>query len=140
MITDIVTAPTLGAYFYDDQRAIRAGARQDGFDYVGEPVTPGFARIRVPGQALGVGLVLDDSIVAWGDMMTVQYSAAGGREPVFNRDHAQALLDGPLKPRLLALDCSNVREDIARLFAPLPDGSSVPSSVQYGLSQALLGA
>ncbi|HEV7831838.1 MAG TPA: methylaspartate ammonia-lyase [Caballeronia sp.] len=140
MIADILTAPTLGAFFYDDQRAIRAGAQQVGFDYTGEPVTPGFSRIRVPGQALGVGLVLDDSFVAWGDMMTVQYSAAGGREPVFNRDRAQALLDGPLKPRLLALDFSNLREDIARVFAPLPDGSSVPSSVQYGLSQALLGA
>jgi methylaspartate ammonia-lyase len=140
MITAILTAPTLGAFFYDDQRAIRAGAQQDGFDYVGEPVTAGFARIRVPSHALGVGLMLDDSFVAWGDMMTVQYSAAGGREPIFNRDHAQALLDGPLKPRLMALEFSNLREDIARLFAPLPDGSSVPSSVQYGLSQAVLDA
>lgn len=140
MITDILTAPTLGAYFYDDQRAIRAGAQQAGFDYVGEPVTPGFARIRVPAHALGVGLVLDDGYVAWGDMMTVQYSAAGGREPVFARAHAEALLDGPLKPRLPALRFDDVRDDVARLFAPLPDGSSVPSSVQYGLSQALLGA
>ena len=139
MITDILTAPSLGAFYYDDQLAIRGGAQQDGFDYVGEPVTPGFARIRMPAQALGVGLVLDDGCIAWGDMMTVQYSAAGGREPVFSRDHAQELLDGFLKSRLLALGLSDLRKDLANLFAPLTDGSSVPSSVQYGLSQAVLG-
>src|SRR5258708_38313124 len=99
MIADILTAPTLVAFFYDDQRAIRAGAQQVGFDYTGEPVTPGFSRIRAPGQALGAGLVLDDSFVAWGDMMTVPYSAAGGPDPRFERDRAPAVPYGRVKPR-----------------------------------------
>jgi methylaspartate ammonia-lyase len=140
MISDILTAPTQGAFFYDDAQAIRAGAKQDGLRYAGQPVTPGFSQIRMPAAALGVGLLLDDGYVAWGDMMTVQYSAAAGREPVFNRERAQALLDGPLKQRLLGLNMESVRDDLARLFAPLPDGGAVPCSVQYGLSQAVLGA
>ena len=141
MIIDILTAPTQGAFFYDDARAINAGAKHDGLLYIGTPLTPGFARIRMPAVALGVGLLLEDGHVAWGDMMTVQYSAAAGREPVFDRARAQALLDGPLKQRVLELSMVSVREDLARLFAPLPpDGHAVPNSVQYGLSQAVLGA
>ena len=141
MITDILTAPTQGAFFYDDAQAIRAGAKQDGLRYAGQPLTLGFSEIRMPAAALGIGLLLDDGYVAWGDMMTVQYSAAAGREPVFNRDRACALLDGPLRPRLLELRMQSVRDDLGRLFAPLlPDGQAVPCSVQYGLSQAVLGA
>ena len=141
MITDILTAPTQGAFFYDDAQAIRAGATQNGLRYVGPPLTRGFSEVRMPAATLGVGLRLGDGFVAWGDMMTVQYSAAAGREPVFNREHAQALLDGPLRPRLLGLGMQNVRDDLARLFTSLPpDGQAVPCSVQYGLSQAVLGA
>lgn len=141
MIRDILTAPAQGAFFYDDAQAIHAGAQNDGLRYAGQPLTPGFSAIRMPAAALGVGLLLDDGYVAWGDMMTVQYSAAAGREPVFSRARAQALLDGPLGQRLRRLGMRSVRDDLAGLFAPLPpDGRPVPYSVEYGLSQAVLAA
>ncbi|MER9083165.1 methylaspartate ammonia-lyase, partial [Mesorhizobium sp. M0895] len=80
-IKDVLLAPGNGAFFYDDQEAIRSGAIQNGFIYVGEPRTPGFTSIRIPASSLGVGLVLTDDTVVWGDMMNVQYSGAGGRDP-----------------------------------------------------------
>ncbi|MES0151837.1 hypothetical protein NKJ95_32615 [Mesorhizobium sp. M0012] len=56
----VLLAPGNGAVFYDGQAAIRAGATQDGFIYVGELTTLGFASIRVPATSLSVGLVLDN--------------------------------------------------------------------------------
>ncbi|TIU23698.1 MAG: methylaspartate ammonia-lyase, partial [Mesorhizobium sp.] len=68
-IIDIVLAPGNGAYFYDDQEAIRSGAIQDGFIYLGAPTTLGFKSIRTPASSLSIGLVLTDETVVWGDMM-----------------------------------------------------------------------
>ncbi|MDX8483445.1 methylaspartate ammonia-lyase, partial [Mesorhizobium sp. VK24D] len=80
-IKDVLLAPGNGAFFYDDQAAIRSGATHDGFIYVGEPTTPGFNSIRIPASSLSIGLILPDETVVWGDMMNVQYSGAGGRDP-----------------------------------------------------------
>ena len=45
-ITDVLTVPGLTGFFFDDQRAIKAGAESDGFTYKGQAVTPGFKAIR----------------------------------------------------------------------------------------------
>jgi methylaspartate ammonia-lyase len=82
-IRDVIFAPGQGCFFYDDQAAIRSGAKQDGFRYLGEPVTPGFCAIRTPSHSLRIGLVLSDDVVVWGDMMSVQSSGAAGRDPLF---------------------------------------------------------
>ena len=37
--------------FNKDLMAMKAGAKADGFTYIGEPVTPGFKRIVQPGAA-----------------------------------------------------------------------------------------
>lgn len=77
MIQGLLTAPAQGAFFYDDQQAIREST-QDGFVYLGTPRTAGFSAIRMPTRAMSIGIVLDNGYVAWGDMMSVQYAAAGG--------------------------------------------------------------
>lgn len=85
-VKDVILAPGNGSFFYDDQAAIRAGVVSDGFCYRGTPVTPGFASIRMPARSLSLGLVLSDGMIIWGDMMSVQYSGAGGRDPLFQID------------------------------------------------------
>src|SRR5690554_1897639 len=101
MIESVLCAPAQGAFFYDDQRAIRQGAPLKGILYEGVPSTQGFDAIRMPARALSVGLVLPSGHVAWGDMMSVQYAAAGGREAVFDPERAAALVsNGPLRVRL----------------------------------------
>jgi len=140
MIKQAICAPGLGAFFYDDQRAIRAGAQMDGFRYLGEPRTPGFHNIRMPAESLGIGLVLDDGYVAWGDMMSVQYAAAGGREAVFSIRRAQSVLDEFLIDRLISEPATSFRQAVAAVLAPLPNGTPVSAAMRYGISQALLRA
>ncbi|WP_202367701.1 methylaspartate ammonia-lyase [Mesorhizobium sp. L-2-11] len=138
-IKDVLLAPGNGAFFYDDQAAIRSGATQDGFIYVGEPITPGFTSLRIPASSLSVGLVLTDDTVVWGDMMGVQYSGAGGRDPVFETTRISDLTSRVVAPRLLDVDASLYLDACAKVFEPF-EQQRLPLAIEYGVSQALLRA
>ncbi|TIN72909.1 MAG: methylaspartate ammonia-lyase [Mesorhizobium sp.] len=138
-IRDVLLAPGNGAFFYDDQAAIGAGAIQDGFIYVGRPMTTGFTSIRVPASSLSVGLVLGDDTVVWGDMMSVQYSGAGGRDPLFEAAQTADLTSGVVAPRLLDVDASRFVDACAKVFEPF-EHKRLPLALEYGVSQALLRA
>ncbi|MUZ75498.1 methylaspartate ammonia-lyase [Agrobacterium vitis] len=138
-IKDVILTRGNGAFFYDDQAAIRAGVNNDGFLYVGEPLTPGFPSIRVPASCLSVGLVLADETIVWGDMMGVQYSGAGGRDPLFDVDQIKELTTQVVVPRLLNADAGRFLEACSSTFQPF-EGKRLPLSIEYGVSQALLSA
>ncbi|WP_036240618.1 methylaspartate ammonia-lyase [Mesorhizobium sp. STM 4661] len=138
-IKDVLLAPGNGAFFYDDQAAIRAGATQDGFVYVGEPITPGLTSIRIPASSLSIGLVLPDEAVVWGDMMNVQYSGAGGRDPLFDTNQISNLTSRMVAPRLFDVDASRFRDSCTMVFEPV-EHLRLPLAVEYGVSQALLRA
>ncbi|MER9362716.1 methylaspartate ammonia-lyase [Mesorhizobium sp. M0500] len=138
-IKDVLLAPGNGAFFYDDQDAIRSGAIQDGFIYVGTPKTAGFKAVRVPASSLSVGLVLADDKVVWGDMMSVQYSGAGGRDPMFDIKEISDLTSQVVVPRLLDVDASLYVDACAKVFEPFQHGR-LPLALEYGVSQALLRA
>ncbi|MER9670652.1 methylaspartate ammonia-lyase [Mesorhizobium sp. M0203] len=138
-IKDVLLAPGNGAFFYDDQAAIRSGATHDGFLYVGEPMTPGFTSLRVPASSLSVGLVLTDDTIVWGDMMGVQYSGAGGRDSLFDTAHISALTARVVAPRLLDVDASRYLYACAEVFQPF-EHKRLPLAIEYGASQALLRA
>lgn len=138
-IKDVLLAPGNGAFFYDDQAAIRSGASQDGFIYVGDPITPGFTSLRVPASSLSVGLVLADDIVVWGDMMGVQYSGAGGRDPLFEAAQISDLTSRVVAPRLLDVDASRYLDACAKALEPF-EHKRLPLALEYGVSQALLRA
>lgn len=138
-IKDVLLAPGLGAFFYDDQAAIRAGASQDGFLYLGQPITPGLPSIRVPSTSLSLGLVLSDDTVVWGDMMSVQYSGAGGRDPLFDTEAISDFTKQIVVPRLLEVDASSFRNACAEVLTQWK-GARLPLSLEYGVSQALLSA
>lgn len=82
-IVDVVCAEGKTGFYFDDQKAIKMGAGHDGFFYTGKPVTEGFTSIRQAGEAISVMFVLEDGQVAYGDCAAVQYSGAGGRDPLF---------------------------------------------------------
>ncbi|MES0157038.1 methylaspartate ammonia-lyase [Mesorhizobium sp. M0018] len=138
-IKDVLLAPGTGAFFYDDQEAIRSGAIQDGFIYVGEPITPGFTSIRIPASSLSVGLVLTDETVVWGDMMNVQYSGAGGRDPLFDTIQISDSTSRVVVPRLLDVDASRYLDACAKVFEPF-EHKRLPLAIEYGVSHALLRA
>jgi methylaspartate ammonia-lyase len=133
-IADVLAVPVRGGFFADDQAAIRAGAEHDGFGYTGAPHTPGFAAVRQPGEALSVLLVLDDGSVEFGDCAAVQYSGAGGRDPVFSADAAAAEVAGSVAPWLVGREVTGFRALAEEL-----DGG-LHTAIRYGVSQALLGA
>lgn len=138
-IVDVIFAPGLGAFFYDDQAAIRSGPGSDGFLYRGLPATPGFDAIRMPARSLSLGLVLDDGQIAWGDMMSVQYAGGSGRDPVFDISGARALVERVVAPRLVGAEVGDFRAACAAALAPA-DGQALPLAVHYGTSQGLLRA
>ena len=135
-IADVVAVPVRGGFFADDQAAIRAGAEHDGFGYSGPPRTPGFTAVRQPGEALSVLLVLDDGSVEFGDCAAVQYSGAGGRDPVFSADVAAAEVTALVAPGLVGREVTGFRA----LAEELEDDGRLHTAIRYGVSQALLGA
>ena len=139
-ITDVLAVPVRAGFFADDQAAIRAGAEHDGFGYAGAPRTPGFRSIRQPGEALSVVLVLEDGSVEFGDCAAVQYSGAGGRDPVFSADRARHDVLTHLAPLLVGREVTGFRGPVGELDAVRPEGRPLHTAVRYGVSQALLGA
>ncbi len=133
-------SPGVSAFFFDDQRAIKAGARRDGFVYRGAPLTPGFRAIRQAGQSVSVLLVLDDGQVAAGDCAAVQYSGAGGRDPLFLADAVLPVLEREVRPRLEGRPLAPFREMAGWIDDLRVDGRPLHTALRYGLSQALLAA
>ena len=76
----------------------------DGFDYTGQPLIPGFRRVRQPGEAVSVLLLLDDGGIEFGDCAAVQYSGAGGRDPLFTARDAVAAVEQVVAPALRGTD------------------------------------
>jgi methylaspartate ammonia-lyase len=142
-IVDVLAVPVQAGFFFDDQLAIRAGAAHDGFDYAGPPLTPGFARVRQPGEAVSVLLLLDNGGVEFGDCAAVQYSGAGGRDPLFAARDAVAVVEQVVAPALRNADpADGFRTISARVDALTtgPDRGPLPAAVRYGVSQAVLAA
>ena len=134
-IETLTATPGVAAFFSDDQAAITAGAESDGFAYDAEPRTPGFDRIREPGEALLVDLRLSDGRILRGDCAAVQYAAAGDRDPVFRaREHVETV-EGPVAERLVGRDPAALAANAAEL-----EEMELHSAVEYGLSQALVAA
>jgi methylaspartate ammonia-lyase len=141
-IIDVVASRGLTGFYFDDQRAIKANAGHDGFTYVGEPVTPGFSAIRQAGESVSVMLVLEDGQVAYGDCAAVQYSGAGGRDPVFLADDFIPVVEKLIKPQLLNHELASFKtlaEEVDNLVDP-GTGKQIHTALRYGVTQAILDA
>ncbi|MBR2929875.1 MAG: methylaspartate ammonia-lyase [Clostridia bacterium] len=139
-IIDLVCSAGRTGFYFDDQRAIKGGAGHDGMFYVGAPVTEGFRAIRQAGEAISVMLVLEDGQVAYGDCAAVQYSGAGGRDPLFLAEDFIPVIEKYIKPKLVGKEADNFRSLAAYMEAIEIDGKRLHTAIRYGLSQALLDA
>ena len=132
--------PGYSSFYFDDQQAIKKGAGQDGFVYVGQAVTAGFRDIRQAGECVSVLLVLENGAVAVGDCAAVQYSGAGGRDPLFLGANFAPFLDRHLRPLLEGREVDAFLAN-ARYFDTLEiEGRRLHTAIRYGLTQALLDA
>jgi methylaspartate ammonia-lyase len=139
-VVDVIAAPAAGAFFFDDQAAIKRGAPHDGFAIIGEPVTPGYQAIREPAEAVSVMICLGDGHVAHGDCVAVQYSGVGGRDPLLRSAALVPVIEGEVREALRGRDVASFRE-MSAVVDELVDG--VPgfgTAAAYGVSQALLAA
>lgn len=135
----ICSAGKTGFYF-DDQKAIKQGAGHDGFNYVGEAVTPGFTSIRQAGESISVQIQLEDGEWAFGDCAAVQYSGAGGRDPLFLAADYIPLIESVVIPHFIGKELNSFKELSAELEALRVDGKALHTAIRYGVSQALLDA
>ena len=71
-IEKVICSKGRTGFYFDDQKAIKAGAKNDGAAYIGEPMTPGFTSIRMAGEAISVQLVLSDGQIALGDHLVAK--------------------------------------------------------------------
>jgi len=139
-IIDIICSAGKTGFYFDDQRAIKAGAGHDGFDYVGEPVTEGFTRIRQAGESISVMFILEDGQVAHGDCAAVQYSGAGGRDPLFLASDFIPVIKNEIAPKLIGRDVNEFRLLAEEIDTMELNGNRLHTAIRYGLSQAILDA
>lgn len=139
-ILDLVCVPGRTGFFVDDQAAILAGAQHDGFNYVGQAVTPGFNRIRQAGQSLSVMILLDDGQIAHGDCAVVQYSGVGGRDPLFDAEQAKEVIYNNLAPLLRGQMITQFKSMAQEVDSLEINGKRISAAIRYGVTQAILDA
>lgn len=139
-IIDVVCSAGRTGFYFDDQRAIKKGAAHDGMFYSGETVTEGFTSVRQAGESISVMIILEDGQIAYGDCAAVQYSGAGGRDPLFLAKDFIPLIDKYIKPELVGKEADNFRALCEMMESITVDGKRLHTAIRYGVSQAILDA
>lgn len=139
-ITKVVCAKGRTGFYFDDQRAIKKGAKVDGNIYVGEPVTGGFTSIRQAGEAISVMLVLENGEIGWGDCAAVQYSGAGGRDPLFLAEKFIPIIEDEVAEHLVGQEADSFKRLAKEIDVLQHDGIRLHTAIRYGVSQAILDA
>lgn len=139
-ITDVILTKSYTGFYFDDQKAIKAGAGHDGFMYIGEPATEGFSSIRQAGEAISIQLILEDGTIGYGDCAAVQYSGAGGRDPLFLASDFIPFIEKEIVPKLIGEDVSKFRPLAEKYDRMLVNGKRLHTAIRYGITQALLNA
>ena len=141
-IKKVVCSAGKTGFFFDDQKAIKAGAKNDGNFYVGEPMTPGFTSVRQMGESISVMFILEDGQVAFGDCAAVQYSGAGGRDPLFLAENFIPVIEKEIAPKYEGMEITSFREmaDIVDKMVSPSTGKIYHTAIRYGVTQACLDA
>ena len=139
-IVNVLLTKSYTGFYFDDQKAIKSGAGHDGFMYMGETATSGFSKIRQTGEAISIQLILEDGSVGYGDCAAVQYSGAGGRDPLFLADDFIPFIQEKIVPQLIGEDVSIFKDLAEKYDQMIIDGKRLHTAVRYGLTQALLNA
>jgi len=131
----------LGGYYFDDLHAIKAGARRDGFFYVGTPVVPRQRQVRQPGESISIMLELDSGEMGFGDAVAIQYSGVVGRDPVLLADEFAPHVAAHIAPLLEGRELTSLREldsELEQLH--IEETGKLHTGLRYGTSQAILHA
>lgn len=137
-IIDVVCSAGRTGFYFDDQRAIKAGAEHDGFTYVGKVITEGFTSVRQAGESISVMLILEDGQVAFGECAAVQYSGAGGRDPLFLANDFIPVIEEKIAPKLIGRELDSFKELAEEFDKMIVDSKRLHTAIRYGITQAIL--
>ena len=139
-IKKVLTSVGLTGFYMDDKAAIKAGAKMDNFAYLGDPVTPGFKRVREPGESVSVMFVLDSGDIVYGDCAIAQYAASGGRELPQRAKDLVAMMDTQISRQLEGREITTFRSLAEEVDKFTYQGQQIPAALRYGITQAILEA
>ncbi len=141
-IKKVVCAPGKTGFFFDDQKAIKAGAKNDGAFYIGTPMTPGFKQVRQAGESISVMFILENGAIAFGDCAAVQYSGAGGRDPLFLAKDFIPVIEKEIAPLYEGKEITSFRKmaDLVDKAVSPSTGKIYHTAIRYGVTQACLDA
>ncbi len=139
-VTKAILSPGRTGFYFDDQKAIKDGVETDGFNYVGEVKTAGFTAVRQAGESICIQLVLEDGEIAYGDCAAVQYSGAGGRDPLFLAADFIPVVQEVLDRFVVGQELKSFRELMKEIEAYEHEGKKLHTAIRYGVSQAVLDA
>ena len=139
-IVDVICSSGRTGFYFDDQRAIKKGAVSDGATYIGEPVTEGFTSVRQSGESISVMILLEDKQIAFGDCAAVQYSGAGGRDPLFLADDFIPIIYKYVKPVLIGKEADNFKQLCELIEDIRVNNKKLHTAIRYGVTQAILDA
>ncbi len=141
-IVKVICSAGKTGFFFDDQKAIKAGAVNDGAFYKGEPLTEGFKSVRQAGESISIMFILENGSVAHGDCAAVQYSGAGGRDPLFLAEDFIPVIEKHIAPLYTGREITTFRElaDIVDKGINPSTGKIYHTAIRYGVTQACLDA
>ncbi len=139
-IKKVLTSAGKTGFYFDDQAAIKNDAKEDGFTYQGQVVTEGFSFIRQAGESISVMLLLEDGQLAYGDCAAVQYSGAGGRDPLFLAKDFIPVIEEELAPLLINEKLDSFKRLAEKIDNHKINGKKIHTALRYGITQAILDA
>jgi methylaspartate ammonia-lyase len=89
---------------------------------------------------LTIMLVLADGQIAYGDCCAVQYSGAGGRDPLFLAEEFEVFVNEVIKPLLMHRNLASFKELAEEFDALKIEGKLIHTALRYGITQAILDA
>lgn len=137
-IKDVRLSVSYTGFFFDDQKAIKAGAQLDGLIYIGKPIIEGFTTIRQKGEAISIQLILEDGTVGYGDCAAVQYSGTGGRDPLFLAKDYLPFMEDYIVPLLKQESVGEFKALAEKYDHLVVRGKKLHTAIRYGITQALL--
>ncbi len=137
-IRKIYLTKSYTGFFFDDQKAIKKGALNDGFMYLGGPLLEGFSQVRQKGEAISIRIVLENGVTGYGDCCAVQYSGTGGRDPLFLADDYIPFMNEKLVPLLMQEEIGSFRSLAEKYDHLTIDGKRLHTAIRYGITQAFL--
>jgi methylaspartate ammonia-lyase len=139
-IRSVICSVGRSGYMHRDLKAMKSGAKQDGFVFHGKPLSPGFKKIVEPGSIVSVMLELEDGQIAFGDCADVILAGVAGRDPAFRGEDHIDYLRGEIAPLLKGRDVAKFRDNAKDFDRHRCGDKCLHTAVRYGLTQALLHA